>query len=227
MGWEYVLNSEGMRYTLIGDADVTPAVLQGFRVLILSNSFWLDKDQIKIIAEWVRRGGRLLATFGSGYAGMEGDFLKGGTNGLHELWGDPSAKVNSSSYLPGNPWVKIRISAARGPTEGLAEGDVLDYQHLANLLIERPSPSRDINAFFLFNDALSSRPAIFSNRHSKGRVVYYAFAPEYKISLAYDVAGHCANDTRYSDDATMAAFVKLAEGLYPLMKSTLEDLLSH
>jgi hypothetical protein len=44
---------------------------------------------------------------------------------------------------------------------------------------------------------LTGYPAILNNAHSKGQVVYYAFAPEYVISLAYDVVGHCANDPRY------------------------------
>jgi hypothetical protein len=199
-------------------------------VLILSNAFWLDRAQTRAIAEWVRRGGRLLATYGSGYAGVEGDFVEGGTDGLHELWGDPSAKVNSSFYL-GNPWVKVQITRGEGPTGGLSAGAVIDYQYMANVLVQRPSSSRDINAFFLFNDVWSRRPAVFDNRHSKGQVVYYAFAPEYLIALASDVAGHCTGpgsneDTRYQDPVWLSAIDKIAGGLKPLMKSTLEYLLS-
>ena len=227
MGWEKILSDLGPGYTysVIGDADINPMDLQKFKVLILSNNFWLDGSQTKTIAEWVRRGGRLLATYGSGYSGIQGDFLKGGTNGLHELWGDPSAKVNSSFYL-GNPWVKVQITNNEGPTNGLAVGEVLDYQYMANILIHRPISSRDIKAFFLFNDKQSLRPAIFNNRHSKGRVVYFAFAPEYLISLSSDAAGHCTNDTRYEDANWLKAIIKIAEGLKPLMKSTLEYLVN-
>ena len=226
LGWKYVLNSVGIEPTIIDDDQVSPAGLRKFKILILANNFWLDDAETKVITEWVRRGGRLLATFGSGYAGMEGDFLKGGTNGLHELWGDPSAKVNSSFYL-GNPWVKIRISNGGGPAEGFAPGDVLDYQYLANVLIQRPDNSRDINAFFLFNEIPSRRPALFKNRHSKGLVVYYAFAPEYPIAIAHDVAGHCPNDSRYLEDtASLDVYKGIAEGLEPLMRSTIEYLLN-
>ncbi len=225
-GWMKVLEDSGMDFTVIGDADVTPSTLQRYGILILSNAFWLDDYQTKVIAEWVRRGGRLLATFGAGYAGVSGDFFKGGTNGLHQLWGDPSGKVNSSFYM-GNPWVKIRISNGDGPSQGLEPGTVLDYQYMANVLIQRPESSRDINAFFVFDGVPTRRPAVFNNRHSKGLVVYYAFAPEYLISLAYDTAGHCANDTRYPDSPALTVYKMLAEGLHPLMKSTLEYLRSH
>ncbi len=227
LGWERILSElgPGYTYTVLGDADVSPVSLRKFRVLVLSNAFWLDRFQTKTIAEWVRQGGRLLATYGTGYSGIEGDFLKGGTNGLHELWGDPSGKVNSSFYL-GNPWVKVQITRDGGPTNGLAAGEVFDYQYMANILIHRPLASRDINAFFLFNDQQSHQPAVFNNRHGKGLVVYYAFAPEYLISLASDAAGHCKSDTRYDDAAWLAAINRIADGLRPLMKSTVRYLLN-
>ena len=244
-GWEFVLEElelEGKTYEVIKDIDITPSRLGDFKVLILSNNFWLDGYQTKVVSQWVRRGGKLLATFGTGYAGIEGDFVSGGTNGLHELWGDPSCKVNSSFYLE-NPWVKVRITRNSGPTQGFSAGDVLDYQYMANLLTKRPLNSRDINGFFVFDfppyesnaDILTRYPAIFNNRHSGGRAVYYAFAPEYLVSLAFDVAGHCANDTRYPAGTEAAGlqagespngFSTLAAGLKPLMRSTLNYLLT-
>ena len=225
LGWEWVLEYAGIQYTVLTDEKITPDNLKNLRVLILSNNFWLDDAQTKTIAEWVRRGGHLLATYGTGYAGTDGRFLKGGTNGLHELWGDPSAKLNSSYYY-GNPWVKVQITQNGGPTGGFDAGDVLDYEYMANILIKRPASNRDINAFFLFNDEASGRPAIFNNRHSKGLVVYYAFAPEYLISLASDWAGHCENDTRYSDVAWKTAIDNIANRLKDLMISTLNYLLA-
>ncbi len=222
-GWTVVLGENNLNYKVIEDSDINPGRLQDFKVLILSNNFWLDRYQTKVIAEWVRGGGRLLATFGTGYSGMDGDFLKGGTNGLHELWGDPSGKVKSSFYL-GNPWVKVRITRSEGPTGNFDAGDVLDYEYMANLLIKRPESSRDINAFFLFNDERTTFPAVFNNRHAQGLVVYYAFAPEYLVSLASDVAGHCANDNRYP--GSQSAYGLIAAPLKLLMKQTLDFLLS-
>jgi hypothetical protein len=223
LGWKDVLDNAGMNYEIIYDDGTNPLNLEGIKVLILSNSFWLDDGRTKLISEWVRKGGRLLATFGSGYAGMEGDFLKGGTNGLHELWGDPSHRLNSSFYH-GNPFVKVQITGTGGPTGVLNPGLVLDYQFMANILIQRPDSSTD--AVFIFNDLPSGRPAILSRRHAKGTVVYYAFAPEYLIALANDVAGHCPNDTRYPASYTRAVIWDIAAGLRPLMVSTLKYLLN-
>ncbi len=227
-GWEWILNDAGLPYTVIADNQISATYLKTFKVLILPNNFWLDDSQTKIIADWVRDGGHLLATFGSGYAGVGAEFKKGGTNGLHELWGDPSSKLNSSFYI-GNPAVDLQITQNGGPTAGFNSGAVVNYQWMANVLIQRPSSSRDINAFFLFNGQPSSRPAIFNNRHAKGLVVYYAFAPEYLIALANDVAGHCTNDLRYtsSDPAwvnTLNALKNFAAQLAPLMHSTLNYL---
>lgn len=231
-GWEWVLNygknelNKNYDYDEIVDSDISPRKLQNYKVLILSNNYWLDDSQTKIIAEWVRRGGHLLATFGSGYRGADGDYLKGATNGLHELWGDPSNKVNSSYYI-GNPAVDVQITQNGGPTKTFDAGQVLVYQYMANILIQRPEKSRDINAFFLFNGKPTHLPAIFNNRHSKGLVVYYAFAPEYQISLASDVAGHCVGDIRYlpQNQPSLDIIKDIATGLLPLMTSTLDYLL--
>ena len=216
-GWEHVLEHNGIPYTEIHDSDVTPKGLATYKVLILVNNFWLGDDQVKSITQWVRNGGHLLATYGSGYMGVNGeaDFLKGGTNGLHELWGDPAGKVNSTAYLNPFPWVKVQITQNAGPSAGFAAGTVLDYAWNANLLTKRPPTTRDVNGMLNFclptrgdiclsstgtstsTGTLTRYPGILNNAHSKGHVVYYSFAPEYVISLAYDVVGHCANDPRY------------------------------
>src|SRR5881409_304994 len=66
-GWEYVLQTNSIPYTIIHDADVTNGSLDNFGLLILSNTASLSDSQEKEIDRWVRGGGRLLATFGTGY----------------------------------------------------------------------------------------------------------------------------------------------------------------
>src|SRR5262245_41121319 len=123
-------------------------------------------------------------------------FLKGGTNGLHALWGDPSNKLTSSSYLNPFPWVKPQVTQTTGPTAGVGVGTVIDYAWNANLLIDRPATSRDIYGFLNFcvpsatTECLSSTgtsnttgtltryPGILDNRHAKGESIYFTFAPE-------------------------------------------------
>jgi len=67
----------------------------------------------------------------------------------------------------------------------------VDYGAFANLMNKRPFSNRDAYAFLRLNDTLSNHPAILYNKHSKGRVIYFAFSPEFFVALAYDTAGHC------------------------------------
>src|SRR5437867_5266711 len=66
-GWEYVLQTNGIPYELINDLDVTETGLSRFNLLIFSNNAELTSDQSKAVQQWVIRGGRLIATFRSGY----------------------------------------------------------------------------------------------------------------------------------------------------------------
>src|SRR5688572_24585401 len=66
-GWEFVLQTSSIPYDIIFDSGITRGVLDNYDLLILSNTASLSDDQDKAIDKWVRSGGRLLATFGSGY----------------------------------------------------------------------------------------------------------------------------------------------------------------
>src|SRR5262245_10211275 len=66
-GWEYVLQTNGRPYVIVYDADIEAGRLENYDLLILSNTASLSDAEEKAIDQWVRRGGRLIATFGSGY----------------------------------------------------------------------------------------------------------------------------------------------------------------
>ena len=57
MGWREVLDGMGVEYSVIQDVEVNPTRLRDFKVLILSNNFWLDDAQMRAVNEWVRDGG--------------------------------------------------------------------------------------------------------------------------------------------------------------------------
>ena len=198
-GWEYVLKNELLiPYTLIRDADVTAGGLAKYKLLILSNTASLTDDQTKAIDRWVNGGGRLLATFGSGYKDFvvdlhEDDLLKvqkGGTGGLHQLWHDPLSKLFSSALL--DPGVDVRITDYSGPTScllGQLVNDVIPYGANANILIQRPEQYKSVLAFVVIDNPDWKRPApaIISTRKNKGLVVYFSFAPEYLVSKEFDL----------------------------------------
>jgi len=191
-GWQWVLDKEGLPYRIIVDDDVTAAGLADFNLLILSNDASLSDAQAKAIQKWVIGGGRLLATFGSGYKSLASDprqddglkVQEGGTFGLHQLWHDPVGKIFSTLWIDSG--VDVNITRYEGPTEDLKGkliNNVLGYGAEANLLIQRPISHKDVLAFLVIDnpDWKSTTPAIIATKQSKGLVVYFAFAPEYIV----------------------------------------------
>lgn len=197
-----------------------------FAVLILSNIAVLTDKQERAIQHWVLQGGHLIATYGSGYRNIitdlkqEPDGLKsqsGGTFGIHQLWHDPVSRAfGSNEFFPTEPrpGIDVRITKFFGPTDpwvppappALPYVD-LDYGAEANLLTPRPELFRTALAFLTFDFHLGAGremtlekrmyPAILLTKMAKSRVVYFAFAPEFILSLAYDLAGHCPGDGNY------------------------------
>ena len=191
-GWQWVLDKEGLPYRIIVDDDVTAAGLADFNLLILSNDASLSDAQAKAIQKWVIGGGRLLATFGSGYKSLASDprqidglkVQEGGTFGLHQLWHDPVGKIFSTFWIDSG--VDVNITRYEGPTrdlKGKLINNILGYGAEANLLIQRPISHKDVLGFLVIDnpDWKSTTPAIISTKQSKGLVVYFAFAPEYIV----------------------------------------------
>lgn len=239
MGWQYALSqSPDIPFTVIHDADVTERGLAQFKLLILSNTASLSEEQTKVIQQWVVRGGRLLATFGSGYKSTlpdprEADGLrkqKGHTFGLHELWHDPMTKVFSSFNVAAG--VDVRITKFEGPTgcpdveSTLAPlGNVLPYGAEANILVQRPENYPGLLGYVEFlgtSDWTRPTPAILTARAGKGLVVYFAFAPEFIVSLAY---GSDAQNPSCPHDS--GAFANRADKSLPLMRCTVSWLLGN
>ena len=194
LGWQWVLEQQQLPFQILKDEDITAEGLSGFRLLILSNNALLSVDQTRAVHQWVLRGGRLLATFGSGYKYLlcdprEADSWKvqrGGTFGLHQLWHDPVGKLFSTFWVDTgiHAGVDVRITRYEGPTANLRlTGDILHYGADSNILVQRPVNHHEVLAFLIFDnpDWKAPSPAIISTRQSKGLVVYFAFAPEYIV----------------------------------------------
>ncbi len=196
-GWQWVLDQDpAVPYATIYDENITDGSLDNYKLLILSNNASLTEAQSRAIHAWIIRGGRLLATFGSGYKSItedlrEADSLKlqkGGTFGLHQLWHDPASKMFTSYAI--TPGVDVQITRYAGPTQGLEgvfPGGRLGYGALANMLVQRPLQFQDVVGFLTLEEYGWKRPApaILDIRAGRGKVVYFAFAPEYIVSKEY------------------------------------------
>jgi hypothetical protein len=191
-GWEFVVQEMGFEYQIITDEQLTAEGLAPFDVLILSNIASLDIEATRAVHHWVTSGGKLLATFGTGYTSTiddprEADRLKrqkGATFGLHQLWHDPMSKAFGSTMVGGA--VNVRIGRYGGPTaalDGQLPEDLIPYGALANLLVHRPLQAHNVFAWLRLADGTDSNyPAIVANRAAHGHVVYFSFAPEYIVS---------------------------------------------
>jgi hypothetical protein len=237
LGWTYVLSNPGngapIPFDIIHDADVSDQVLSNYKLLILSNTASLSDDQQKTIRQWVTEGGRLLATFGSGYKSTVTDPklpdnlkpAEGGTFGLHDLWQDPMSKVFGSNPLNNGAGTDIQITQYVGPTATLAgklSNNILLYGAESNILIQRPENFSGALGFVLLKGATlpHPEPAILLEQHAKGLVVYYAFAPEYLVSKEFNlpVSPSCPDGQNFSG--------RSAEGRI-LMEGTVRFLLAN
>lgn len=202
MGWTYVLsnpmNGSAIPFDIIHDAEVTTQVLSQYKLLILSNTASLSDEEQETIRDWVIHGGRLLATFGSGYKSTVTDPAlpdnlkpsEGGTFGLHDLWHDPVNKVFGSDPLNNGAGTDIQISAYAGPTaslQGQVANNILLYGAESNILEHRPQGFHDALGFVILKGATLDHPepAILLTQQAQGLVVYYAFAPEYLVSKEF------------------------------------------
>ena len=198
----------------MNEFDITEAVLKsrGTEVLILSNLAGMTVEETREIKQWVLGGGKLIATYGSGYKDLienphdplGADPLKsqkGSTGGLHELWHDPWTRAFGTQAFDPDPGVNIRVLKNIGPTAISGwESTVLSYGAEANLLVPRPEHFRDALAFLQLTpnpDSKKVYPAILLTRMSRGTVVYFSYAPEFIVALAFNLAGHCPLDGNY------------------------------
>jgi hypothetical protein len=191
-GWEFVLQRFGFDYDIVYDDDIANGALANYRVLILSNTAALSIAEMSPIVGWVRGGGRLIATFGSGYKSDRFDPNQADRLALSQsiplLWGDPFTTTFSTSSVT-TSGVDIHINGYYGPTAGLANqlvNNVLHYGANGNLLM-LPAVRRSVTLATLIinNPQWQSQPAILGQTQDRGVTVYFAFAPEYLVSKEF------------------------------------------
>ncbi len=179
---------------------------------------------------------------------------EGGTNGLHQLWKDPLTKMVTSDDLActqqsladgdktcciGGPddfgciYTEVVISSSWGPTVNLASGTRLGYGALSNMFVQRPITSDRVLAYVEFTDTTFDRilPAITVSEQAKGRVVYFAFAPEFVVSLEYALPKPSSDAnlgiTQAEYDACVASFSPDWQGRSSNMMTLMWDTIAY
>jgi hypothetical protein len=135
-GWEQVLIEMKQAgkipgYDVVTDQFITNGLTRSsYKVLILSNNANMSQAMVDAVRTWVGNGGRLLATFGSGYDAAadsieEAQKSKPNKNSLEQLWNDPLTKYVTTGmfgtvpppqggYPPGS--VEPVLTQVAGPT---------------------------------------------------------------------------------------------------------------
>lgn len=193
-GWQEVLEqmkkedpaNPTLAYDIVSDDFIANGLVRSnYKLLILSNNVGLVPAHTDAIRQWVGNGGRLLATFGTGYEAVLDDSsqvnsIKSLKNSLQQLWGDPLSKAVTTatlglvppvegSYPPGS--VEPMITRAEGPNAKICQfyipGTntcppyfpalrlVLGYGDLANMLIGRSENHPGAYAHFAFANNLA------------------------------------------------------------------------
>ena len=190
-GWEQVLKEmkqadPSLTYSIVDDTFLTTRLVRSsYKVLILSNNVALTSSQTDAIKQWVGNGGRLLATFGSGYQGAVDSTEQAllspkPKNALQQLWGDPLSKFVTTGtlgtvpppeggYPPGS--VEPMITRLEGPTANICKFYdpvngvcpwyfytyrlVTGYGDLANMLVGRSENHPGAYAHFAFANNLA------------------------------------------------------------------------
>ncbi len=181
-GLETVLVDEHIPYGFLSDAELSPAALKTIRVLALANAACLSDQQCGWIRDWVRQGGRLLATFETSLYDLDGarrpDF------GLADLFGCrysgstldthkdcyQSIEIASHPILSGITDTEMLINAGR---TAMTRADGAQVVCRVVPIIANQPPER------AWRETIpGEEPTLCVNSFGKGTVVYFANQPD-------------------------------------------------
>lgn len=81
-GWCYLLTRQHIPFAVIREADLEPASLARFDLVVLPNAACLSDARLAALAAWRAGGGLVVSTFETGWYTPEGDLRPAGTGGV-------------------------------------------------------------------------------------------------------------------------------------------------
>lgn len=179
-GWDEFLNTIGIKHIIISDSDIERGELSGIKLIILPNVAAMSEKEVQNIRAFVRRGGSIIATFGTSWLDEHGRIWDGGRFALWQLWGIPVSKDFGMHVT------SIYISMRSPVTADIDVGTMIDYGANANIL-ESKGSARTLVSAFLVDDSqqVTDYAAIVERNTGGGRVVYFSFSPEYVYSIGW------------------------------------------
>ena len=174
-------------------------ILAKYRLLFLPNIGYLNEDEVRAITEYVRAGGRLLATYRTGLYGPEPEDLRDNF-ALSDLLGvdrgecEPDRLRDYQYHLWGAGTFDTYARSVSG--KWLAERCPHEIWPVNRFEFVRPRPGTDVVANIVFGGREEEPlwPAVTCRRYGKGRVAYLAAAVEelhfeYRVLMIRDLMG--------------------------------------
>ena len=172
IGYFYTLSRQHIPFDIILDSFLTKENLKKYKVLILPDAACLSDNQIKIIKEFVRQGGNLLASFEAGFYDERGN-----------------EKKERIFDLLGVKEIEGLFPAYRGENYIIFKEDALSFKKGERIerapYVFKVKPKKEIKipAFFLKPlpriyvplKEESKYPAIIINQFGRGKVIYFTY----------------------------------------------------
>jgi Hypothetical glycosyl hydrolase 6/Beta-galactosidase trimerisation domain len=218
-GFTLAMLDERLNLDICPSTEVTANWLQKQKVVALCGATGVSAEQARMLTEWVREGGSLLATYDTGLCDDQGHLKAGGmlqkVLGV-EMKGEPLGSIPECYYRPiaSHPALGGYQPGERlmGDTQLIPVAPVGDARVLADCWNLGPAGVRG--------------PAIVANNFGKGRTIYVAGSLEahYVSSRAISLRRMLGSMVRYlANDAPPPFMIDAPRGVYGVLRQTADS----
>ena len=171
-------------FDIILDKNLTSEKLKEYEVLVLPNSACLSENQRKAIKEFVRKGGKLFASFETGFYDEKGNLLE------DKEWKEFLGIEEIEDLFP--PMVGENYMTATEEFAGFPKSQLIE-RPIQTLKVRAKKSTRTplfylkpLPKIYMSLQGVSASPALLISKYGKGKVVYSpslleAFYGEYRI----------------------------------------------
>ncbi|MGO8786155.1 MAG: beta-galactosidase trimerization domain-containing protein [Terriglobia bacterium] len=213
-GFALAMLDERLNLDVCPSTEVTPQWLQNQRVVALCGASGVSAEQARILTDWVREGGSLLATYDTGFCDALGHVHPGGM--LQEVLG-VQIKGEPLISLPECYYRVKQVHPALGESR---RGDLVlgDTQLIPVAAVSEAQVLADC---WNLGTGEMRGPAIVANTYGKGRTLYVSGSPEahYVASRVSSMRRLLASMVRYlAHDAPPPFTLSAPRGVYGVLR---------
>ena len=214
-GFALAMLDEHIAFDVQPNTEITPEWLKTQRAIALCGASAISDDDAHRLADWVKAGGALLATYDSGLYNEKGQLRHDG-GALREILG-----VDMRGVPPeGQTDTFYRITKSHPALGGYPEGKLVMGD--GTLVPVTPRPGATVLAECLSIDTEEDRgPAIVVNQYGRGRAIYVAGSLEaqYVASRVISLHRMLASMVRYlAADAPLPFQLTAPRGVYGILR---------